>query len=64
MRKAKYEIGNIVYLKVDPEQYPRIVVGINIRPEGITYVLKDDYMESEHYEMEIQQFKNITTSFN
>jgi len=50
----KHEIGNIVYLKTDIDQYQRIITGLYIRPcNVITYGLTQGTDESWHYDFEI-----------
>ena len=50
----KYNLGDIVYLKTDTEQYARIVTGILIRNGNcILYYLSQSTMESTHYDYEI-----------
>jgi hypothetical protein len=53
------QIGDIVYLKTDCEQLPRIVTGIFIRPIGIIYYLTYCTNETNHYGIEISVEKNI-----
>lgn len=35
----KYEIGQTVYLKTDPDQFARMVVGYHVWSNGITYAV-------------------------
>lgn len=57
MRKwldIEFEIGDIVYLKTDPEQLPRMVTGMSIRKSGvISYELSQSTMTGYHYDFEI-----------
>lgn len=53
--KTKFNFGDIVYLKTDPEQYPRMVVGVSVRPTSMTYMLALGSTESFHYEIEISR---------
>lgn len=55
----KIEIGQIVYLKTDPEQKERIVTAILFRPTGITYELTQATDQSWHYAFEIAIEKDI-----
>jgi hypothetical protein len=56
----KYDFEQIVYLKTDPEQLPRIVTRMTINKGGlISYALNSGPMESYHYEFEISQEKNV-----
>ena len=56
----KHEIGDVVYLKTDMEQNPRIVVCIQIFMAGeLLYKLVSGTIESNHYDIEITETKNI-----
>lgn len=59
-----FDIGDSVYLKTDPEQAERLVTGINIRQNGISYALSHLTNESYHYNFEISKERDIikTTS--
>ena len=50
-----FEIGDIVYLKTDPEQNKRIVVGMFIYPGGIYYTLGFNDTTYNAYEIEISK---------
>lgn len=50
---TKYTFGNIVYLKTDNEQLPRMVTGIYLTPNGFIYYLSNGESESKHYDIEI-----------
>ncbi|HAT75545.1 MAG TPA: hypothetical protein DCS19_01570 [Flavobacterium sp.] len=56
---SDFEIGQSVFLKTDIAQYERIVTGIYIRPEGITYTLVNETTESYHYSFEISSKINL-----
>lgn len=50
----KYDIGQVVYAKTDPEQGEQIVTGILVQPMGLlTYRLNQDGVDSYHYDFEI-----------
>jgi len=55
----KYNIGDKVYLETDAEQKYRIVTGISIRANSITYALCCDVTESWHYDFEIIEEKDV-----
>lgn len=56
----KYEIGNTVYLKTDPEQLQRIVYGIQLFRGGeLLYMLASGTITSNHYEFEISEAENV-----
>ena len=52
----KFQIGEIVYLKMDTDQTPRMVIGIHLLPEeSVSYSLTDGDGESNHTAMEISR---------
>jgi hypothetical protein len=54
----KYNIGDIVILKTDPEQKVRLVTGILIRINSNLYYLSHSTDETLHYEFEISKEVN------
>jgi hypothetical protein len=54
-----FDIGDSVYLKTDPEQCERLVTGVNIRQNGISYALSHLTNESYHYDFEISKDRDI-----
>jgi hypothetical protein len=58
----QYWIGDTVYLKTDKDQCKRMVTGICIRPQGITYALVCGTNESWHYEFEITSDVDVLIS--
>lgn len=53
-----FAIGDYVYPKADPNQYPRIVTGIVIRPGDRLHYLASDYdNEREYNEFELSAKK-------
>ncbi len=57
--ELEYEIGDIVYLKTDERQLPRIVVGISLRNCGISYALAQGTIEVYHFDIEISREVNV-----
>lgn len=55
----KYNIGDTVYLKTDPEQLPRIVFCFVVYRQEIIYKLATGIVNSDHYDFEISDTKNI-----
>jgi len=49
----KYNIGQEVYLKTDPDQLKRPVTGILLRKGSIIYYLSSGVDETSHYDFEI-----------
>lgn len=56
-----YTFGDIVYLKTDIEQIPRIVIAFTIRPGGVVYYeLGCGPDSSFHFDIEISPSSNET----
>jgi len=55
----EYEIEEIVYLKHDIEQHPRMVSGIIWDGHKIMYELISGTEASQHYEYELSNVKTI-----
>jgi len=51
----KHSIGDIVFLKTDKEQNPRIITGILIRPYGNLYYLSKCDTETQHFDIEFSE---------
>jgi hypothetical protein len=61
----EFQIGQIVFLKTDVEQFARMVTGITIRPNNsVTYYLSFGETESKHFAIEIYSDKDILESEN
>lgn len=51
---VKFDIGDIVYLKLREDKYKGILGGFDVRPTGNTYfVAWEDGSNSYHYDMEL-----------
>lgn len=59
---TKYGFGDTVYLKTDPEQFPRMVTGFDVKPNGILYLLSFGSGNSYHYDIEISLEKDVLKS--
>ncbi len=56
----QFKIGELVYLKTDPNQEVRMVIGYVLRYHDILiYTLSCGDNESNHYDLEISTEKNI-----
>lgn len=55
----EFNIGQEVYLKVDPEQSLHIVTGIRISPGAIRYEVTSYEMTRDCYEFELTPRKNL-----
>lgn len=52
-----FDLGDIVFLKTDPDQMPRMVVEIRACLDGCLYVLSLGSDTSIHYDLEISKQK-------
>lgn len=55
----RFEIGDIVYLKTDPDQYQRMVSGIIVGMYCLNYELALGDGSSTHHDFEISTTKNV-----
>lgn len=53
----KFDIGQVVYLKTDPDHLVRVVCRFTVAPTGITYALNCGSHESFHFDFEITEDK-------
>lgn len=54
----KHELGDVVYLISDPEQYKRIITDIKIGLDGgLIYYLALGVESTQHYELELTKEK-------
>lgn len=60
----KFDLKQIVYLKTDKDQLPRIVVRIQIGLMGLLYCLNQGTLESWHYDFEMTEEKDLLMSFS
>lgn len=54
----KFDFGQEVYLKTDPEQLKRIVTQFSVTKNGIVYELSFGAIVSPHYDFEISTEKD------
>lgn len=59
MIENAFNIGDMVYLKTDRDQYERMIIGIFISPVGISYRCAAGNLETNHYEIELAKEKNV-----
>jgi len=57
--KFEHNIGDIVYLRTDINQYQRIITGITIRTAGVLYSVGCGMDESFHYAFELTTEANV-----
>lgn len=60
--EEKFTLGQIVFLKTDPDQYPRIVTGIEVRPNNVCLYLisMGASQEMTYYDIELSEVKDFT----
>lgn len=58
--KNQYDFGDIVYLRTDPDQLPRVIVAIEVYKDGeIQYMVKQRSTTSYHYPYELSDEKDV-----
>lgn len=55
----EFTYGQIVYLRTDPEQLPRIVTGVVTRGQNVLYELSCGTHEGIYNTIEISEEKNV-----
>jgi len=55
--ETKFDFFELVELKIDREKKPRMVVGVSMRPPGLSYALSTCESETWHYKEEIEAIK-------
>lgn len=55
----KYNIGDVVYLKTDPDVRPRMVTAMQIDSQGLMYQLNYGTEKTFHYDIEITKEKSF-----
>ena len=48
-----FELGDIVYCKIDPDQVPMIITGISVRDNGIIFMASNMVIEDGFYTFEL-----------
>lgn len=62
MDSVKFALGDVVYLKIRPDE-PGMIVGIEFRPNGIRYcVTWGNAGEYIHYDIELTKTKTFSES--
>jgi len=54
-----WPLGGFVYLKHDPEQLKRMIVGFTVFEKDLLYSLKVGENDSEHYDYELDFEPNV-----
>lgn len=60
----EYEIGDQVWIKTDPDQFPHIVTGYVVLPGMIKYIINVAHEESNHFDFELSPTASIGLSHN
>jgi hypothetical protein len=63
-KEFKYRIGQVVYLKTDCEQLERIVIGYMILYGFHQYILMQGIEQSNHFDFEIAEHRDILFTLN
>jgi hypothetical protein len=59
----KFKLGEMVFLRTDPEQMARIVIAIQVSVDGgLLYKLAIGMSEQWHYEAEISRERDVVLS--
>ena len=56
---AAFQIGQIVYLKTDPDQLARVVRHITVTEKNLLYGLILETTLTEHYAFEISEYRDL-----
>lgn len=55
----KYNFGDIVYLKTDKDQLPRMVVRLSVKQTEIQYCIANGINETWHLDIELSETINV-----
>ena len=58
-QKAKHDYGDVVYLRTDIDQLPRLITGVLMRPNYVQYELSQETVASWHQEIEISTERDV-----
>jgi SNF family Na+-dependent transporter len=62
---STYTLGDILYLKTDPEQLERMCTQVSFKGSGsVVYSLSVGHQESDHYDIEISSKKDLMKELN
>lgn len=59
LKDVEHDCGEMVYLKSDPDQIPRVVVGYELRDNRIRYILRQETTECVHQDIEISKKEDV-----
>lgn len=57
--KISFDIEDLVYVKMDPEQQPRIITGFKISKYDILYEASDQFGANYYYDFELSKNKDV-----
>ena len=58
--RIEFSLGQIVFLATDPEQHPRMITGISLRPNrSVIYAVTLGNEETNHYGIEVRAEKGV-----
>lgn len=58
----KFKLKQVVYLKTDQDQKPRIVTSITIKPNDLLYEVSCGSDASDHFDFEMSAEKDVMIS--
>ena len=58
-READFDIGQLVYVKTDPEQSPNIVIAYRVTEKEVFYECARGMMVNVHSGLELASEKNV-----
>jgi hypothetical protein len=58
--EVNHQIGDIVYLRTDPEQQARIITAYMVTPREVMYEVACGVMTTPHYEFELSTEKDVS----
>lgn len=64
MDAVKFQLGEMVYRKLDGDQVAGMVTGIVFRPIGILYMATFGAVEDSYYDIELSADKNFVENAN
>lgn len=64
MKSFKYKVGDFVFLKTDPDQLERQVICIMVYDGFCQYLLTCGTDQTNHFEYEITNHKNVLLGLN
>lgn len=60
--EVHFKIGQIVFIRTDPDQYPRMITGYKVGPYDILYIVSLVSLETHHFDFELSASKDVIKS--